>query len=322
MTRTVFRGGRVFDGSATLVAADVAVEDGRIVDVGPGLDGDEAVDLVGPGGPARPVRLPHPRHGHPRPARHQQGAGDALLLLVLCRHREPSPDPRSRHHHRPRRGRARTSASSRRSPTACIAGPRLHIATTHPLADRWPRRRLVAVRLRHHAGRPGRACPRASSTGRTRCGARAREIIRAGADQIKVCTSGGVLSPRDDPRHGHFRDDELAVLVEEANAAGHPGHGPRAGRAGHQGRRAGRHPEHRPRHLPRRRGHRADARARHVAGADARGAPGRPRRRRRRRRHPGGQRAQGDRGHRHPPVPPSAERSRPASRWPWAPTPA
>jgi imidazolonepropionase-like amidohydrolase len=47
-----------------------------------------------------------------------------------------------------------------------------------------------------------------------------RELVRAGADVIKVCTSGGVLSPRDDPRHGHFRDDELAVLVAEASAAG------------------------------------------------------------------------------------------------------
>lgn len=28
-----------------------------------------------------------------------------------------------------------------------------------------------------------------------------------------------MLSPRDDPRHGHYRANELAVLVEEANAA-------------------------------------------------------------------------------------------------------
>jgi imidazolonepropionase-like amidohydrolase len=47
-----------------------------------------------------------------------------------------------------------------------------------------------------------------------------RELVREGADVIKVATSGGVLSPRDDPRHGHFRDDELSVLVAEANAAG------------------------------------------------------------------------------------------------------
>jgi imidazolonepropionase-like amidohydrolase len=47
-----------------------------------------------------------------------------------------------------------------------------------------------------------------------------RELIRAGADVIKVATSGGVLSPRDDPRHPHFGPDELAVLVGEAALAG------------------------------------------------------------------------------------------------------
>jgi N-acyl-D-aspartate/D-glutamate deacylase len=39
--RTVFRGGLVFDGTGSPPAAgDVVVEDGRIVDVGSGLDGD------------------------------------------------------------------------------------------------------------------------------------------------------------------------------------------------------------------------------------------------------------------------------------------
>jgi imidazolonepropionase-like amidohydrolase len=47
-----------------------------------------------------------------------------------------------------------------------------------------------------------------------------RERIRAGADVIKIATSGGVVSSRDDPRHGHFRDAEVAVMVEEATAAG------------------------------------------------------------------------------------------------------
>jgi imidazolonepropionase-like amidohydrolase len=46
-----------------------------------------------------------------------------------------------------------------------------------------------------------------------------RELIRAGADQIKVCTSGGVLSPRDDPRHAHFRPDELEEFVAQAEAS-------------------------------------------------------------------------------------------------------
>ncbi|HTG42328.1 MAG TPA: amidohydrolase family protein, partial [Methylomirabilota bacterium] len=48
MSRMVFRGGRVFDGTGTDPApADVVVEDGRIVDVGSGLDGDESTDLAG-----------------------------------------------------------------------------------------------------------------------------------------------------------------------------------------------------------------------------------------------------------------------------------
>lgn len=47
-----------------------------------------------------------------------------------------------------------------------------------------------------------------------------REILRAGADAIKVATTGGVMSTGDDPRHAHFRDDELAVIAAEVAAAG------------------------------------------------------------------------------------------------------
>lgn len=48
---TVFRGGTVFDGHRHLGRADVLVEDGRIVAVGPDLRGDEVVDaaFVSPG---------------------------------------------------------------------------------------------------------------------------------------------------------------------------------------------------------------------------------------------------------------------------------
>jgi hypothetical protein len=45
-----------------------------------------------------------------------------------------------------------------------------------------------------------------------------RELVRAGADVIKVATSGGVLSPTDDPRHAHFRDDELTALGDRIAA--------------------------------------------------------------------------------------------------------
>jgi imidazolonepropionase-like amidohydrolase len=47
-----------------------------------------------------------------------------------------------------------------------------------------------------------------------------REILRAGADWIKLCTSGGVLSPADSPDSAQFTVDEIAVSVYEAAAQG------------------------------------------------------------------------------------------------------
>jgi N-acyl-D-aspartate/D-glutamate deacylase len=45
--RTLFRGGRIFDGSgADAASGDVVIERDSIVDVGVGLDGDVAVDLA------------------------------------------------------------------------------------------------------------------------------------------------------------------------------------------------------------------------------------------------------------------------------------
>ena len=48
MSRTVLHGGQVFDGTGSpAAAADVVIENGRILAVGPGLDGDEQVDVSG-----------------------------------------------------------------------------------------------------------------------------------------------------------------------------------------------------------------------------------------------------------------------------------
>jgi len=49
---------------------------------------------------------------------------------------------------------------------------------------------------------------------------RVRELIRAGADWIKLCTSGGVLSPGDAPHHPAFTIEEIRAAVEEAAAHG------------------------------------------------------------------------------------------------------
>lgn len=49
---------------------------------------------------------------------------------------------------------------------------------------------------------------------------RVRELQRAGADVIKICTTGGVLSPSDDPRHSQFAMDEIEMCVREAAVTG------------------------------------------------------------------------------------------------------
>jgi imidazolonepropionase-like amidohydrolase len=45
-----------------------------------------------------------------------------------------------------------------------------------------------------------------------------REILRSGADWIKLCTSGGVLSPADSPEAAQFTVEEISVAVYEAAA--------------------------------------------------------------------------------------------------------
>jgi len=47
-----------------------------------------------------------------------------------------------------------------------------------------------------------------------------RQLLRAGADFIKLCSTGGVLSPADEPGHTQFSPQEIAVMVAEAAAAG------------------------------------------------------------------------------------------------------
>ncbi len=49
---------------------------------------------------------------------------------------------------------------------------------------------------------------------------RVREVIRAGADWIKLCTSGGVLSPGDQPHHSALTLDEIRAAVDEAATHG------------------------------------------------------------------------------------------------------
>jgi imidazolonepropionase-like amidohydrolase len=101
-----------------------------------------------------------------------------------------------------------------------VAGPRMQISLrmitqTGGHGDPWT---VSGADVEFFPSHPG--IPDALVDGPEQMRRVVRALIRQGADVIKVATSGGVLSPRDNPRHAHFRPDELEMLVHEANAAG------------------------------------------------------------------------------------------------------
>jgi imidazolonepropionase-like amidohydrolase len=221
MSRVLLGGGVVFDGTGSAPApGDIVVEDGRIVAVGTGLDGDEHVDCTGC------AVLPGFIDSHV----HFMADGD-LDPMASVR------TPFSLNFFLAAERMARTLATGittvreaggsdlgvkEAQARGLVAGPRLLItiailSQTGGHGDGWQvcGGSMPGMLGLEHPGKPHNLVDGPDDMRR-----KVRELIRAGADLIKVCTSGGVLSPRDDPRHGHFRDDELSVLVAEAQAAG------------------------------------------------------------------------------------------------------
>ncbi len=220
MVRTVLSGGRVFDGTGSAIAdADVVIADGMIADVGPGLDGDDQVDISGltvlPGlfdchvhvmmsGIDMARRLQ-------RPFSYQFFEAAANLAATLDCGITTVRDA----------GGADLGVQ-RALEDGLIDGPRMQISVsalsqTGGHGDGWLPSGITTFLMSPHPGRPAGLVD-----GPEEMRKRVREIIRAGADVIKVHTSGGVLSPRDSPKHAQFRPDELAALMAEANAVGLP----------------------------------------------------------------------------------------------------
>src|SRR5207248_3416177 len=63
-------------------------------------------------------------------------------------------------------------------------------------------------------------CPDSIVDGPDEARRKVRELVRAGAEVIKIATSGGVLSPRDKPQQPGFDIEEIEAIVAEAAAAG------------------------------------------------------------------------------------------------------
>jgi imidazolonepropionase-like amidohydrolase len=217
-TRTLLHGGTVFDGTGAPPApADVVVADGQIIEVGPGLDGDEAVDVTG----ATVLPGLFDCHVHvtvssidtmqrlTRPFSYQFYGAAQNLRATLAAGITTARDA----------GGADLGIQQALA-DGLIAGPRLQLAVniigqTGGHTDGWfPSGFDVPLSVPH----PGR--PLAIADGPDELRRVVRSLVRAGADVIKICTTGGVLSPRDDPRHSQFSPAELDVVVAEAAAAG------------------------------------------------------------------------------------------------------
>ena len=218
MSRTLFHGGTVYDGTTSLPAGgDVVVEDGRIVEVGTGLDGDEAVDCTGayvsPGFFDCHV---HVTMETPNMVETAQTPFSLTFYQAAERLRRTLDTGITTVRDAGGADQGIKEAVER----GLIAGPRMLIAITmlsqtggH--GDDWSICGADVPFMVPHPGRPSGVVDGPDQVRR-----KVREIIRAGADVIKVATTGGVLSARDDPRHPHFRDDEIAEMTAEASAAG------------------------------------------------------------------------------------------------------
>ena len=101
-----------------------------------------------------------------------------------------------------------------------VAGPRLRLAVSimSQTGGHGDGHRHSGIDIPLVVPTPGR--PRAIADGPDECRKVTRELLRAGADHIKICSTGGVLSPADDPRHSQFTVDEIRAIVEEADAQG------------------------------------------------------------------------------------------------------
>lgn len=214
-TRTVFRSGRVFDPrGGTTSEADVVVADGRVVEVGPGLDGDTAVDCTGT------TVLPGLFDCH---------VHLAITHLDLVRWLS---SPVSLHHYEAietLRTYLSMGITTVRDAGGADAGMREAVARGLVAG---PRMRIAVTMLSQTGGHgddttaSGIEVPFIPSPvpsvvdGVDEVRRRVRELVRAGADQVKVAVSGGVLSPLSDPRLPQLSLDELTAMVTEAGAAG------------------------------------------------------------------------------------------------------
>ncbi|MGO0577590.1 amidohydrolase family protein [Ornithinimicrobium panacihumi] len=220
MASTLFTGGTVLDCTgAQPASADVYVADGRVAQIGPGLgvEADTVVDCSGA------TVLPglfdcHVHFMIEAPDMMKTLQTPFSLPFFLAAQRMRTTLETGITWVRDAGGADLGVAEAVRR--GITPGPRMQIAVnmlsqTGGHGDDW---HVCGAVLGLMIGHPG--APSGVVDGPEEMRKKVRELVRAGADVIKVATSGGVLSARSNPLHGHFDDEELKALVTTAKAAG------------------------------------------------------------------------------------------------------
>jgi imidazolonepropionase-like amidohydrolase len=101
-----------------------------------------------------------------------------------------------------------------------ISGPRIQISTavlsiTGGHGDSWTVSGADPQLFPAYPGMPSGICDGPEGVRK-----KVREVLRAGAEVVKVCSTGGVLSPVDHPHYTQFSPEELAIMVQEAGYRG------------------------------------------------------------------------------------------------------
>ncbi|HEY2273854.1 MAG TPA: amidohydrolase family protein, partial [Jatrophihabitantaceae bacterium] len=216
--RTVLTGGQIFDAVAgTIGTGDVAIEGERIVGIGTGLDGDESVDCAGL------TLLPGLFDCHV----HMTSSGDLDWLHSFQRGFSYQFFEAARNLRRTldigittARDAGFTDIGVKQAlADGLVEGPRLRIAVTILSQTGGHNDGMMPCGIDSNTP-PYPGMPNGVVDGPDAVRARTREILRAGADQIKIASSGGVLSPTSDPRLAQFLPDEIEEIVDVARAAG------------------------------------------------------------------------------------------------------
>jgi imidazolonepropionase-like amidohydrolase len=215
MGRTVFQGGKVFDGTgASLADADVVIEEGKIIEVGSGLDGDHAVDCSGkallPGLFDCHVHLNGRYEDDELTLQHRPFSYQFFLIAENLRITLALGITTVRD------AAGADLGLKKAVEDGVLIGPRMQLSVTMLSQtgghnDEWLPSGGKSGGEVTYPGMPDGVCD-----GVDGCREKVREVVRAGADVIKIASSGGFFSPSDDPRHPHFAQDELDTIVATA----------------------------------------------------------------------------------------------------------